>query len=371
MPKEIHFKLERYRSGGSNRFTCPSCGRKKCFTLYANVETGEYVDATCGKCDHVVSCGYHYPPREYYADHPELNERKTWSQPSDKSRVLDLVRSKSLSPAVWNNAVQGKFFDIRWAEKACQRQSPFRTWFEQLPFDAERIQKVLAEYYVGATKTNIYVNGRNYGPAAVFWMVDEQQRVHDAKMIAYTPDGHRVQGWGNSMRSVCRKKKQGPQLEQTEKVLFGLHLITRYPDKVVCIVESEKSALVCACRYPEYLWVATGGCGNLSLEKLAPLTGRTLVVFPDSGEYAKWSQIMKESGHKHYAVLHDLEDYPPNTDIADVILEELGKKDEVIRAVSPCQEIPSQQSVSDQPLSSLLPQEYDYLFEPSTEPCPF
>lgn len=72
MNKEINFILERYRSGGSNRYTCPQCGKRKCFTRYINVETGEYVGEECGICNHVSSCGYHYPPREYYRDHPQL-----------------------------------------------------------------------------------------------------------------------------------------------------------------------------------------------------------------------------------------------------------------------------------------------------------
>lgn len=49
---ENRFILERYRSGGSNRYVCPQCGRKKCFTRYVDLETGEYVADECGKCDH-------------------------------------------------------------------------------------------------------------------------------------------------------------------------------------------------------------------------------------------------------------------------------------------------------------------------------
>jgi len=41
--EDIRYKLERYRAGGSNRYVCPQCGRKKCFTRYVDVETGEYV----------------------------------------------------------------------------------------------------------------------------------------------------------------------------------------------------------------------------------------------------------------------------------------------------------------------------------------
>lgn len=318
---DINFILERYRPGGGNRYTCPFCGRKKCFARYIDVQTGEYVDETCGKCDHENSCPVvHYPPREFFKDHPECSRQNTWEPYVVNGRKSVLCSAKKPTPYLPVMVAQTEFFDIHWAEVAAERKSTFRTWFESLPFDNELIQQVFAEYYVGATQKDTIINGLNYGPATVFWMIDEQQRVHDAKLIAYTCDGHRVQGWGNSMRSICEKAKVGPQLEQTEKVLFGLHLISRYPEKTICIVESEKSALVCALRYPEYLWLATGGCCNLQSSKLLPLMDRRLVIYPDSGEYQKWMKRMKDSGHKQYTVVKMLEDYEPNTDIADVIL---------------------------------------------------
>ena len=325
--KEIRFILERYRAGGANRYTCPQCGRRKCFTRYVDVDSGEYVDEECGKCDHESSCGYHYTPREFFHDHPE---RQTSTGPlhgciNGSPTVLSPARRRaSYVPPV---VVQTEFFDFAWVRESARRVSTFRSWFLGLPFEPERIQQVLAEYYVGGTARDTIVGGVNYGPAVVFWQIDEQGRVHDAKLIAYTSDGHRVQNWGNSIRSICEKSGQGPQLAETEKVLFGLHLLASYPDQDVCIVESEKTALVCACRYPGYVWLATGGCGNLQARKIRPLMNRRVIVYPDSGEYRRWEQRMKESGHGHYHVVDFLEQYEPNTDIADILLGVARKKD--------------------------------------------
>ena len=327
MNKEINFILERYRSGGSNRYTCPQCGKRKCFTRYINVETGEYVGEECGICNHASSCGYHYPPREYYRDHPLVGRSLLSRNPLKTVLNANLRVGGSQMFALQMDAfTQTEFFPLEWAERAVGRESTFSRWFMQLPYDDERKRQVLAEYYVGATEKDIITGGQNRGKAAVFWMIDERMRVHDAKLIAYNPDGHRVQGWGHSMRSICEKSGKGPQLDQTEKVLFGLHLIDRYPEKTVYIVESEKSALICACHYPQHLWLATGGCGNLQASKLKPLMNRKIVVCPDSGEYRKWCERMKESGHRHYDVLDTFEAYEPNTDIADVILSVTGCK---------------------------------------------
>lgn len=191
---DINFILERYRPGGGNRYTCPFCGRKKCFARYIDVQTGEYVDETCGKCNHENSCPVvHYPPREFFKDHPECGRRQnTWEPHMVNGRTSVLSNSRKHAPYLPVPLAQTEFFDIRWAEMAAERKSTFRNWFENLPFDSERIRQVLADYYVGATQKDIIVGGINYGPAAVFWMIDEQQRVHDAKLIAYTSDGHRV-----------------------------------------------------------------------------------------------------------------------------------------------------------------------------------
>ena len=321
--------LERYKAGGSNRFVCPACGKKRCFTRYVDTETGEYVGEECGKCDHTASCGYHLPPREFFRNHPEL-------RPND-GRENGCVLGKSAvqaSRACAKNTKyeprhQTEFFDILWAEKAMHRTSTFRRWMESLPFDNEVVKRVLEDYYVGGTAKDIVVSGVNYGPAVVFWQIDEQGRVHDAKLMAYKPDGHRVGNWAGSMRSICERKHIGPQLAETEKVLFGLHLLPRHPDKAACIVESEKTALICACRYPSMLWLATGGCGNLQREKLAALRDRRVVVYPDSGEYHDWLQRMGESGCRDYKVMDFMEQYEPNTDIADILLGEARQKHEI------------------------------------------
>lgn len=315
----IKYQLERYRSGGANRYTCPNCGKSKSFTRYINIETGEYVSDECGKCNHESSCGYHYPPHDYFHDHPEINIRTDW-HPDYVNGVRTILSHKSntqIKPAEFS---QTEFYDTAWAEESIKRDSTFSHWLRSLPINPEQLDKVIEDYYVGSTSYDIHVENVNYGRAAIFWMIDEKNRIHDAKLIAYTCDGHRVQNWGNSIRALCVKKGVGPQLEQTEKVLYGLHLLNRYPDKDICIVESEKTATIAACIYPQYLWMATGGCGNLQKNKIQPLLNRHLLILPDSGEYDKWKERMQQSGHKNYHVLDFMEGYPPNTDIADVII---------------------------------------------------
>ena len=77
---------------------------------------------------------------------------------------------------------------------------------------------------------------------------------------------------------------------QLSQCLFGEHLLKNHPDKVVVLVESEKSAVIGSAIFPDYVWLATGGKSQMREEKLRVLTGRTILLFPDADGYAEWKQ---------------------------------------------------------------------------------
>ena len=95
----------------------------------------------------------------------------------------------------------------------------------------------------------------------------------------------------------------------------------KYPDKDICIVESEKTAILCSLLYPDKLWLATGGCSGLTKDKLTPLKGKSILVFPDSGTFYKWYCVLLQCQHIQANIVSFIEQYPANTDIADVLLE--------------------------------------------------
>jgi hypothetical protein len=72
--------------------------------------------------------------------------------------------------------------------------------------------------------------------------------------------------------------------------LFGEHLLISNKVKPVAIVESEKTAIMASVYLPEYIWVATGGCGNLSVKLCESLHGRNVVLFPDAGKFDDWNK---------------------------------------------------------------------------------
>jgi hypothetical protein len=75
-----------------------------------------------------------------------------------------------------------------------------------------------------------------------------------------------------------------PEGFKLEQCLFGEHLLDKYPEALVGIVEAEKTALVARLMVPSVLWLAVGGLGELKLSKLLPLAGRHVTLWPDLGK---------------------------------------------------------------------------------------
>ena len=82
--------------------------------------------------------------------------------------------------------------------------------------------------------------------------------------MQYNPStGHRIKdpnkpGRINWLHSILKRRKQlHPPDWQLTQCLFGEHLLLQHQDKTVALVESEKTAIICAALMPQYLWLAT------------------------------------------------------------------------------------------------------------------
>ncbi len=64
------FILQPYKTKAS-RFYCPQCqDSRRTFKRYIDLETNAYLADHVGRCDRQDNCGYHYTPRQYFADNP-------------------------------------------------------------------------------------------------------------------------------------------------------------------------------------------------------------------------------------------------------------------------------------------------------------
>lgn len=160
-----------------------------------------------------------------------------------------------------------------------------------------------------------YCLGASRNGSVIFWEIDEQLRVHNGKFMHYQSDCHRDKSRTPTW-AVAEMKKTGtlPSDFENPHCLFGLHLLTgtnisvcqdkSVCPKNVCVVESEKSAVILSELFPDYVWLSCGGLQMFKPELLAPLVNHKVMVFPDTDEtgatYKAWQDIVQQAS-KHYS----------------------------------------------------------------------
>ncbi len=228
----------------------------------------------------------------------------------------------------------------------------FIDWFCHLPWSdyptnnqRQRLQRTLWEYCVGR-----WTDGR-----VVFWQIDHEGIPRAAKLMKYLPDGHRYKekkgeknatGWlynqpghydekGNYIqgpRDICQ-----PDKHTVLHPLFGAHLLKRYPQATVNVVESEKTALICANAYGDTernLWMACGGLKFLKIESLQPLIeqGRRVWLWPDKDGVDEWKEKVGHLLNERISITTRFldewwtEQDGPKADVADIILRNMTQQ---------------------------------------------
>ena len=253
-------------------------------------------------------------------------------------------------------------------------------WMETL-FPTEQVAYVWALYRVGALPDE----------RTTFFYVTREGYTVDAKVMAYGPDGHRVKDdnrlsdyqtyrlsdksidcqtadsqtadntpasgpkTGHSSASldslkvcqskkdslkVCQSKEKSPKymsvswlhaLDRLERPLalplFGEHLADTLPFAPLCLVESEKTALIAKLWRPDCTWLATGGKSCFTAERLHVLSGRTVLVWPDADAIGEWMERAATLGPAldisfrfPATYLNHIRHGPPKGDLADLIV---------------------------------------------------
>lgn len=300
--------------------TCPQCShtrkkkRQRC--LWVSVETGNY------KCHH---CGW-----EGRADSDAWIERGGDGKHYDS----ELWKTKYIPPAP--KPVQ--YIPDEWMIRSLSHynQNTFFLFLESI-FGNEEATLLTEEYCLGTSK----MFADNSGKSVVFWQVDINGNIRQGKVMAYDPvTGKRKKT--NDGRSWIRfvgkqiLQDDGARLEQC---FFGEHLLSQEPSKPVAIVESEKTAVLMTGFFPDCIWLATGGKNGVrwsSMETVAPLMGRQVILYPDLGAYAEWSdKASLLNGVCEYSVSTLLEDkaqgqdWERGYDIADYFLKQRLSVDQV------------------------------------------
>ena len=159
-----------------------------------------------------------------------------------------------------------------------------------------------------------YRLGAIHRNAVIFWQIMPNEEVCNGKVMYYGPDCHRrkEKEFDPTWVSALLARRHGGKNDGdiTRHCLFGLHLLNPanswmlgpWPDVAtsvaetttaqtslqpsdlppVAVVEAEKTAVILSARYPQYIWLATGGLYEVQPERFRPLKGRKVILFPDA-----------------------------------------------------------------------------------------
>ena len=235
---EYRFHLQKYKAGRNTKQTCPQCGRRKCFVRYVDeegkIEFPDYV----GRCDHEDSCGYHYTPKDFFRDNPDLKpndfENDTWKY--DKTNKPVMVKPEPEVPSFMSTDIMRKtlsHYDIN---------PLYQFLCKTIGKDAANRQ--FEHYKVGTSK--------KWGGATVFWQIDKDGNVRSGKLMGYNPlDGHRIK---EPIPRVCwvHSELKLPDFH-LKQCLFGEHLLAT-SSATVMLVESEKTCLIASYFMPDLKW---------------------------------------------------------------------------------------------------------------------
>lgn len=207
------------------------------------------------------------------------------------------------------------------------------TWMLNLPMSAEHkrnLRNMMELYFVG-TSLNGYTKGW------VMWpQVDMNLKIRDIKLMAYHTDGHRDKArnpnWMSAM--LANVGKLDKEIYDVHRCLFGLHLAKVFADAEVCLVESEKTAVICSafCDPNRKIWMACGGLQFFKPEMIADLVtaNRYIVVYPDVDGADKWAKVIEDIGYNRMSMTAKMRPVPaglydpaldgPKADIADIMI---------------------------------------------------
>lgn len=185
---------------------------------------------------------------------------------------------------------------------------------------------------------NDYCLGEYGDGGTIFWSIDYYGRARNGKVQYYetniASDNFAHCKKGNVIWIGKQLQEEGivpKEHELNNKCLFGEHLLFKYQNLPVALVESPKNAIIASLYCSDYVWVATGNKGAFKRENITALRDRTVMVIPDRDAIQEWTEKAIPLKREFNLTVSDMcekmcIDGAPKSDIADIIIDEKLKK---------------------------------------------
>jgi hypothetical protein len=284
-------QLEKYK-GTKTRHTCPSCNSKNEFTRFVD-DSGNYLADDVGICNRASKCGYRYTAKQFFADNPERKIGLKFGKGQKSGRVNYGFTAKKVSQRTESQQTFD-FIPFEYLKKTLgnyEKNAFVQFLITLFPDRIEEIQDVLKAYLVGTYPDY-------HGCYTCFPQIDRRGNICKAKLIRFDAmTGKRLKGEFDTSSLVAKLKKLGKVKEDfnNKQTFFGEHLLTKYPDKPVAIVESEKTAIIASISFPKFIWLASGSKQWLKTERLQRFGNRQVILYPDADGYNAWQQIATDA----------------------------------------------------------------------------
>ncbi|HWY98914.1 MAG TPA: DUF6371 domain-containing protein, partial [Bacteroidia bacterium] len=307
----------------SRKFECPGCHKKRFVRYIDKNNDGKYLPSEYGKCDRINNCTYHLNP--YKGGYHKETIRFTRHRKQNYSHSLSYRVRKQEVPK-YDTVPPDLYLASGTREKY---DTNLFTSYLKAYFGTECTNVLIREYCIG--------NSLNDSRATIFWQVSYDGEIRTGKNITYNivPNSDLYLG-----KDIKRVKTSKPFLIHATikpefKVypcFFGEHLLKRYPEKDVILVEAEKSAIIASVFYPDFVCIATGGSAGCrwatEYHAMKPLIGRKVIMYPDLKNTEAWEKraaYLRENGVNamvskkliDWATPKDLEN---DNDLADYLL---------------------------------------------------
>lgn len=282
----------KYVLSNKRRSDCPVCGKSAKYSAYMNTKTGELASIEYGMCS---SCQESKRPPDNYiqGESTYVVDDKLGFYEADTVNIKTINHYHKSDTYFENNFIEG-----------LERR-----------FGEERVKQVVDLYKLGRFYDNgiifpYFYTDSHLCTAKIMWYDDDLHRVHEGKK-AYPKYFHNLiytieNGWGHYDLNTYDTDDDMNDIIVPFKLklcLFGHNQIINDKTKTICLVESEKTAVIMSIVFPEYIWVASGGKTLIQDYKFLFFTGRKCLVFPDLSEddnvYQYWLEKLTYFNRKY------------------------------------------------------------------------